>query len=240
MRRAVYGSCFALVTALVAAPAVAEKLALPEACESFLMVQSKGCFVSMYARCDGAPEGTLFEFSYDGDGPYSRSVYDREFQWLDTEYFTDGTRERLVDPGPDPVSLTDLLAAGEDTYDFTIREVGPDVDRKLRITGHDRLTGKTAEIDGTALLRTEFASKAVDADTGEEIFSIEGRQFVLEGERIFFLGTDTFTQDGDSWDNDNSPMRFVRPGQVGFGWMTPQFECEGGQDTSFVPGEAMR
>lgn len=216
-----------LVVLGTAAPAVAGKLVVPSGCTAFLTVQMKGCGVSHYWRCEKGPEGTVWEAHYDSEGAYSLSIYSSEFQWLDSRYFTDGTREHLVEDGPDPASLSDLLETGRDSYAFVIRESGPTGERDVVHQGHDTLTGRTVTIDGVDLLETEFASTAMDAVTGETVYEVFGNQYVLPDERLFFLGPDTLRRDGEDLDNDFSPIRFLRPGQKGFDETTPLFDCGG-------------
>ncbi len=229
----------ATVVALCAAtPVLAGKVQVPAGCEGFLTVQMKGCGVSHYWRCDAAPDGTVWEVHYDKDGVFSLSVYDHDFQWLDSQYFSDGTREYLIEPGPDPASLTDLLDTGRDTYAFVIRESGPDGERDVVHQGVDALTGRSVTIDHLTLLETEFSSSAMDAQSGEELFSVSGNQYVLAEERLFFLGPDRFDQGGDIRENDLSPVMFIHPGETGFDEMTPQFECNASEEIGFRPSPA--
>ncbi len=224
-----------LSTALPAA--AAETVSLPKGCKAFLTVQSLGCSVSSYWRCEATPPGTVWEARFDSDGAYSLSVYDKEFQWLDSQYFADGTRESLLDPGPDPASLTDLLRGGRDDYAFVVRETGPDgAARDIVHQGYDELTGRKVVIDGTELLETEFATTVVDAVSGEEVYSVTGRQYVLEADRLFFLGPDRTSSEGADFSNDFSPIRFIRPGEAGFAATTPRFGCEASEPIAFRPG----
>lgn len=219
--------------ALGASPLFASQVEVPNGCEAFLTVQQKGCGVSHYWRCEAAPEGTVWEVHYDHEGVYSLSVYDADFQWLDSQYYRDGTREHLTDVKPDPASLGELLETGRDSYAFVMREIGPDGSREVVHQGYDELTGRTVEIDGVELLETEFASTAMDAVSGEELFAVAGNQYVLAEERLFFLGPDRFLQEGEEMVNDFSPVRFIRPGEVGFTDMTPLFDCDATEEILF-------
>lgn len=234
-RRALYG--LALAAAATALPAAAQKIQPPEGCTAFLTVQSKGCSVSHYWRCEGGPEGASWEAKYDDTGPVSLSLYDREFQWIDSQYVSDASREYLTE-AEDPASMTQLIETGRDTYDFVIREEGPDGTQDVRHVGYDELSGKTVTIDGVDLLETVFASIATDVSTGEELYSVVGQQYVHPTERLFFLGRDTFTQNGRDVTSDGSPVRFQRPGDPGFGSMSPAFDCNEPTDIGFVPGAA--
>ena len=220
------------VAAACALPAAAQRLDPPAGCTAFLTVQSKGCAVAHYWRCEQGPEGASWAASYDEDGPVSLSLYDREFQWLDSQYVADASREYLVAPAEDPASLSALLETGHDTYDFTIREESVRGVTDVRHVGYDELTGRTVTIDGVTLLETVFASTATNAETGDEIYSVVGQQYVHPEERLFFLGRDSFSQNGRTTTSDGSPLRFHFPGDPGFGRMTPAFEC--GEPTDIV------
>ena len=218
-----------------ALPAHAGSVEVPAGCEGFLTVQQKGCGVSHYWRCEAAPAGTVWEVHYDHEGVFSLSVYDSDFQWLDSQYFRDGTREYLAGDAPDPASLGELLETGRDTYAFVIREEGPDGSRDVVHQGYDALTGRSVTIDGVDLLETEFVSSAMDAMSGEEIFSVAGNQYVLAEERLFFLGPDNFLQDGQESSNDFSPVQFIHPGEPGFTDMTPLYDCDATEELRFSP-----
>ncbi len=224
--------------ALTGLPALASSVQVPEGCEAFLTVQQKSCGVSHYWRCEAAPEGTAWEVHYDSEGVYSLSVYDHDFQWLDSQYFRENSREHLTEDAPDPASRGELLETGQDRYAFVIREQGPDGTRDVVHQGVDKLTGRTVVIDGVELLETEFVSSAMDAETGEEIFAVAGNQYVLAEERLFFLGIDSFRQDGEEMETDFSPVRFIRPGEAGFTEMTPLYGCDATEEILFRPGIA--
>ena len=231
MTAALGGLASALV--MLASPAAAGGIKVPEGCEAFLTVQQKGCGVSHYWRCAAAPEGTLWEAHYDAEGMFSLSVYDREFQWLDSQHFRDGTREYLAGTPPDPASLSELLATGQDNYAFVIHETGPDGERDVVHQGYDAYTGRTVTIDGELLHETEFVSSALDAETGEEIFAVAGNQYVLEEDRLFLLGPDRFLRDGEEISNDFSPVRFIRPGEAGFLDMIPLYGCNATEEIGY-------
>ena len=207
----------------------------PKGCEAFLTVQMKECSVSLYWRCEGAPEGTVWEASYDDQGPFSVHTYDRDYQWLDSYYFDDGTSERLYEPGPDPISLSELLETGTDTYTFQTREVNQYIDRVLTHSGKDMFAGRIEQIDGVDLKLMYVESRTVD-DKGELVFQTEGFQYVLEDERLFFLGPDINTDGVDEWESNNAPVDFIYPGEPGFAQMTPLYGCS--EVLSSAPGGA--
>lgn len=227
-RRALSGAMLALLPVLATfppAPAQAQSALPPDGCEAFLSVQFKGCLAALYWRCEAAPEGITWESSHDEDGPISTGTYDADFQWLDRYWFSSGIRERLVNPGPDPAEMSRLLEDGEDRYEFTTLESGDMPSRQLTYIGVDRLTGETVEIDGERLLVTDFAAISLDAETGEELYSSHGTQYVLPEERLFFYGTETWSQDGSTETSDNSPVDILRPGDKGFGNVKPLYGC---------------
>ena len=212
-------------TTLAPTPVLAQSATPPEGCEAFLTVQFKGCLASIYWRCPAAPEGITWEGSFDENGPISVATFNREFEWLDTFFFFDGSRERLSPEGERPASLTELLETGENEYDFVTLETGPEGQKKTRYRGVDRLTGETVTIGDEELLVTEFATVALDAETEEIKHTTHGRQFVLEDERLFLLGTDAWLEDGTTTDTDYSPVDILRPGDPGFGKTRPLYEC---------------
>ncbi|MEL6521264.1 MAG: hypothetical protein AAFQ66_09875 [Pseudomonadota bacterium] len=208
-----------------AQPARAQSAVPPEGCEAFLTIQFKSCLASIYWRCSAAPDGITWEAVYGEDGPISVSTYNAEFQWLDTYYFFDGSRQRIADEGPKPASLSELLETGENIYDFTTFEVGPDGTERTQYAGIDRLTGEKEVVSGEELLVTEFATVARDPETGEVRHTSEGNQYVLAEERLFLLGTDTWTEGGVTESNDYSPVEILRPGDNTFGVTRPRYEC---------------
>lgn len=220
-----------IVTALILAAAglgggqaVAQATVPPEGCAGILTVQTRACSVSHYWRCDAAPEGTTWEVSYDQDGPVSVHTYDRDFQWLDAFYFETGTTERLYEPGPDPISMTELLETGADSYDFTTVEQTGGETTKLTTTGRDEATGKTEVIDGVTLHTYNVRSETRN-EAGEIVFAAEGKQYVYKAERLFMLGQESYFDGDQEWQEDNTPREFIFPGEKGFDDFSPRYGC---------------
>ncbi|MBM7069123.1 hypothetical protein [Actibacterium sp. 188UL27-1] len=211
--------------AMAPLPLSAQSATPPPGCEAFLTIQYKGCLASIYWRCSAAPDGITWEATYGEDGPISVSTYNDEFQWLDTFFFFDGSRQRIADEGPKPASLSELLETGENVYDFTTAEVGPDGMERTQYAGIDRLTGDTKTVSGEELLITEFATVARDPETGEIRHTTEGNQYVLAEERLFLLGTDSWSENGVTEESDYSPVEILRPGDKTFGKTKPRYEC---------------
>lgn len=206
----------------------------PKGCSAFLTVQNRSCNVSLFWRCEAAPAGTVWEANYDAEGPVSVHTYDREYQWLDSYFYEDQIAERLYEAGPDPISMTELLETGRDTYDFKILELGGDERRILRTTGEDVFVGQTVEIDGVKL-KTALVNSTITDEQGELVFHSKGFQYVLPEERLFFLGKDENTNGTDTWEDDNSPVEFVRPDEPGFGSTTPIYDCGDSQMSVWRP-----
>lgn len=223
----------AALALLTAGGAAAQSTSPPAGCSGFLTVHTRACTVSHYWRCEDAPEGTTWEVSHDLDGPTSMHVYDREFQWVDAFYFNSGTTERLFEPGPDPISMSELLEQGVDTYDFTTIEQTGEEAVKLNTKGRDETTGNTEVIDGVTLLTVTVNSETRD-ENGDLVFAATGKQYVFADERLFMLGQESYFDGEEQWQEDNTPREFIFPGEKGFSDFRPRYGCNALQ-ASFVP-----
>lgn len=210
----------------------------PTGCTGFLTVQSKGCQVTTYMRCDGA-EGLVWGVSFNEAGPLAMQLYDREFQWLDGLYAFDGTHETLADPGPDPVSMSTLLEQGEDTFRFTLESITEGETEMLEVTGRDRLTGREVTIDGQTLLETD-TTMTIRGSDGAVSYQTSGSQYVSPEMRLFFLGKERAGKDGDAVIFDNSPIDFIFPGEPGFDARRPLYECNSVTSDIGLPDAAAR
>jgi hypothetical protein len=216
-----------LAAGLPAAPVAAQEVSrlfqVPAGCEAFLTVQSRSCLVSHHWTCSADPEGTHWRATLDQDGAFYVSFTDAEFRWLRSWSLRGGGTDILIEPEEDPASLTELLATGNDTMVFSIREENELGVFRRDYTGFDRLTGESVEVDGRELLVTEFAYQY---DTAEGVRRTEGNQFVHEGWRLFFGGLETVTlPDGETFEGNYSPMEFAEPGERGFLTMQPLYDC---------------
>ena len=210
----------------VAAPvALAQSVVPPEGCEAFLSIQHRDCTTSLYWRCEALPDGLVFEAVHDENGAISLSTYNHEFHWVEAYYFFSESWEKMVDGAEDAPSMTTLLETGEDAYAFSIREETPDGTAVTDYRGVDQLTGETVTVDGEELLKTTYAAVALDPETGEVLMSMSGQQFVMEGDRLFLSGLDTFEADGEEETVDGSPVMIRRPGEQGFGQTRPIYGC---------------
>lgn len=211
-----------MAASLLAGPALAQGFEPPEGCELQLTVQGRECAVTQYFTCDEDPEGFRRSIQFREGGATGASVVDDEYQWVQT--IGGASQERLID-AEDPASLTELFETGEDSFDFTMQEDGPGGTAEYRIVGIDRLEGGETVIDGVPLQRTIFAYQRLDED-GEALLSVTGSQYVSEDLRLFFAGPETARVGGRVIESDNSPVRFAREGEPGFGDVRPAFGCD--------------
>lgn len=223
---------FASATALtlaaalpVVSPALAADFAAPEGCEVFLTVQSKACMMSNLYRCDVAPKGSLWEAVFDAEGLSSVTAYDQTYQWIDSHYMWDQSREVFSPPADDPINIDDLLSEGVDTFHFSLHRTAPGENRDITVIGADVLTDETVEIDGMplAVVNTDIQ---IIADDGTIEYQARGQQYLSREMRLFFLGVeDVIEADGSVTPYDNSPVDFIHPGEPGFGQNMPLYEC---------------
>jgi len=215
-----------LATASFALPAFAgDDFTPPEGCNAILTVQSKACGSSLFWQCDISPEGDIWEASFGAEGLQSIVSYDRDYQWLDGTFMWDSSYEELAGESEDPISMDDLLAAGEDTFSFRVRRVEPSGVKYLQVVGSDRLTGKEIVIDGTRLLLTRTDYQYLNED-GTVDYQMRGQQYVSPERRMFFSGTNEVTENGNLTVYDYAPVEFITPGEPGFGVTTPKYECQ--------------
>jgi len=194
----------------------------PAGCTGTLTVQSRSCIVSHIYTCAADNPGESWRIQFDVDGPNFLSKIDAETQWLESYELFPTRREVLQQPAPDPASLSELLATGTDSYDFTQRSDG----RPVRVVGFDRLTGDDVVIDGEPLLGTEFSARY--EDTTGTYLEVSGREFVSVAHQRFISGTvtQTWLRDGASREWDRTPIDFIYPGEPGFFSKTPLYDCE--------------
>ena len=222
-RRATLRGLLALIAPALAGPAVAQGFTPPEGCEGTLTVQMRGCMVTNHFVCEGDPEGVRRHITFRENGASGASVVDDEYQWLET--YGIERRETLGEDVPDPASLTELFETGLDTFDFPVVDTSGEEEVEFRIIGVDELQGEEVEIDGETLERTRFRMKRIDPE-GEEVYSVEGEQFVSRDRRLFFAGTETLEIGGRVVEGDNTPVRFIEPGETGFMAERPLYECD--------------
>lgn len=215
--------CVVLALTLLAGPAFAGTFAPPTGCATKLTVQSRGCIVSQFYTCEADKPGEQWRADYDANGRFFLSRIDAEAQWLESYEFDPATKEVLDAGAKDPASLSDLLAKGLDTFDFSLTKSDG---QKSTVKGFDKLTGQSAVIDGVTLKQTEFEYTQTDAK-GTVMRHSRGHEYISEEWRSFFSGHSEFESEDGTWTpGDNAPVKFIAPGQPGFASTLPLFECD--------------
>ncbi len=216
------------------APLLAQDvLSVPEGCTAEVTVQQKDCTVSHHFTCEADEEGSRRRADFDLDGLTYAGLIDSETQWVESYRPFSNTTDRLVQ-SKDPASFTNLVAEGEDSFDFTTESTNGTVTRYI---GSDQLTGETVEIDNVVLDRTEYEVRAF-SETGELLWKSAGREFIQQDWRTFLGGVSTVSSGEEDSDievtEDSSPVDFIFPGEPGFLSLTPIHGCAV-QSISFVP-----
>lgn len=211
-----------LLSILTPAAAFAQVYTPPEGCVLEMTVQLASCRLSQHYRCESDTPGDQWAAWFDDTGgPVHVARIDAETRWMETIDPISDAIEYLGDE-VDPASLSILLTAGRDDFDFQTEWSDG---LQLRYKGFDRLTGEVATIDGVELLVTEFALTA-ELPGGQVIYSRKGGQFVSPEHGRFYGGREIW-QDwtGASDRTDDTPRSFARPGQPGFASLTPVHGC---------------
>jgi hypothetical protein len=225
----------ALALLLPAAPPATAKEVMtftpPPGCEGFLTVQSRGCRVSNHYRCEADPPGDQWRADFDQEGIFFVSRTDFEAQWVES-YDMFPTVRQTLDPNPeDPASFSALLETGVDTFAFGLSE---DTGARSRVSGFDRLTGRSVTIDGVTLQETEFNFTETD-DQGNRIRSARGNEYIDPDRRLFFAGPSEWDSGNGPVPVDGSPRQFILPGEPGFFSTLPIFDCDA--VLSLMPGD---
>lgn len=205
---------------LVATPVAAQEFSLPQGCDGYLTIQSTSCTVSHYFRCTDDTDGQQRRATLDEDGLSYVGRISKDAEWLESFHLRSGHTERLL-TSEDTMSISTLLSEMVDTFNFVTdsREIG-----RSNYVGMDRLTGESVVIDGITLLRTEFEVTAFD-DAGNQTWKSEGSEFVNPDWNMFIGGTSSFVTSTDRFDNDNTPIEFIFPGEPGYLSVNPKYGC---------------
>ncbi len=211
----------ALPLCLAALPAMAGSFTPPEGCTTHLTVQSQGCYVANYYRCEADAPGDTWRVDFDQEGMFYMSKIDVETQWIES-YDLNPPVKQTLDPNPvDPASFSGLVATGYDSFVFGLSK---DTGEHSNVRGFDKLTGKTVMIDGEPLLQTEFEYEETD-DEGGVLRKARGHEYISTEFGSFFSGSSEW-HDGTNWiPLEGSPRQFIRPGEKGFAATQPIFDC---------------
>jgi hypothetical protein len=215
----------AALPALPAAPVQAKEpmtFTAPPGCTGFLTVQSRGCRVSNHYRCEADAPGDQWRADFDQEGVFFVSRTDFEAQWVES-YEMNPTVRQTLDPGAaDPASFTALLSEGFDRFEFGLTE---ETGEQTRVTGFDRLTGKTVLVDGVTLRETEFEFREMAPD-GTLLRQSRGTEYIDPDLRLFFAGPSQWDVGNGPLPVDGSPRQFILPGEPGFFSTLPIFDCD--------------
>lgn len=194
----------------------------PEGCTVKLTVQSRGCRVSNHYTCAADAPGDQWRADFDQEGLFFLSRTDFESQWVESFDFFPTVRQTL-DPNPeDPASFSGLLSTGLDTFAFGLSR---DNGEQNRVTGFDRLTGRSVVIDGVALEETEFEYEETDL-AGNLLRRSKGHEYISRDWRSFFAGPSEWDGGEGYVPIDGSPVQFILPGEPGFAATEPLFDCD--------------
>ncbi len=210
----------AAIALLAASPLAAQDFSLPAGCTAYLTIQGSDCTVTHHFTCERDEAGDKRRADLDEEGlSYVGRVND-EAEWVESFHVRSAHTERLA-RAADPMSMTELLANGVDTWDFETDSAQIGVSRYV---GMDRLTGETVTIDGVELLATEYSLTAYDGE-GNEVWSSEGAEYVSRDWRMFLSGISTYDNSNGQFTSDNTPMEFIFPGEAGFLSLNPKHGC---------------
>lgn len=217
---------FCLITGGIAGstlPVAAQTFTPPEGCSIFMTVQSRACRVSNHFKCTQDAPGDQWRADFDQEGIFFQSKINSEAEWIESYDMPAGIAQRL-DPNPeDPASFSELLSSGTDTFAFTLSH---DDQPQTKVTGFDRLTGKTWTIDGVTLSETQFEFTETDM-AGNILRQSRGNEYISPEKRMFFSGPSEWNGgDGQFLPMDGSPLQFIFPGEPGFGSSQPLFDCD--------------
>lgn len=212
-----------LVPAALPGAAPAATFTPPAGCRLEVTVQNRSCSVSQYYRCESDAEGDQRSAIFGRDGLMHLSRIDAETRWMESSNPNTGLTDWLVDEAEDHASFRTLLETGRDDFDFWTES---NTGERLHHKGFDILTGEKVTIDGIELEKTEFELVTTDS-AGEVLITRKGQQFISRAFGRFYGGIETQGDwTGQRRETNDSPVRFIFPGQPGFGSTTPQFDCE--------------
>lgn len=194
---------------------------LPAGCTAYLTVHDNNCQVDHHFRCDGDAAGTQRRVTLSEEGMVFMGQIDAETQWIESFHALSGHTEVLESNPVDSASLSELIAAGQDSFDFYTRsaEIG-----RTRYVGEDKLTGRSVVIDNVTLEETQYSLTAFSPE-GAELWRANGREFISREWRMFLSGTGDITTPTDKFQKDDTPVEFVFPGEAGFLSPKPKHGC---------------
>jgi hypothetical protein len=222
-----------LALILTASAASAGTFAPPQGCTAHLTVQMRGCLVSHFYTCEGDTKGDQWRADYGANGPFYLSRINSQTEWVESYEIDPPMKETLDDNPKDRANFDELLASGLDSFDFGLTKADG---TKTHVTGFDKLTGEEVVIDGVTLKRSEY-EYTQNAEDGSVLRHSRGHEYVAPNWRTFFSGTSEWEMEDGSWvSSTNEPVKFIEPGEPGFGNTVPLFECDDQMSQLSVPG----
>ncbi|ARO15433.1 hypothetical protein BVG79_02093 [Ketogulonicigenium robustum] len=198
---------------------------VPSGCQAYLTVQGRACTVAHHFTCNGDPEGYQRRVDITEEGVVYVGMIDAETQWIESRHLRSGLTDRLLPDSIDPASLSELIATGRNDYDFMTLSTAQDGSSfVMQYRGYDKLTGETLTVDGATLEQTEFNISAYDAG-GQLVWQSQGNEFINRDWRMFLSGSSQISTPEDTFSEDNTPVRIIRPGEAGFLSAIPAFGC---------------
>ncbi|MBL4812003.1 MAG: hypothetical protein JKX69_06520 [Rhodobacteraceae bacterium] len=206
---------FAALLALVPAGAYAQTPdELRASCEPFLTVVYEGCRVENFSRC---ADGSTYSETYEQGEPPSLSLVDAEANTLFslTEVLNDGMFSLEI--GPDPISISQLLETGRDTFSQTAQMGIEDVGSwKISFDGTYILDGGRVVIDGVSLLTGTVTLAAILQTVPPSPISLDGEIFVDPATMMIILGDSIAISQDATEDDQATPQQFIWLGESGF------------------------
>lgn len=205
-------------------PSFAGSFVPPEGCTTFMTVQSRQCRVSNHYKCSADPAGDQWRADFDQEGPYFLSRINAEAEWVESFDLGEVAIRQTLDPNPaDRASFSELLSNQIDTFAFGLSR---DNGEQTRVSGFDRLTGRSFQIDGITLQETEYEFTETDLE-GTVLRQARGNEYIHPEWRMFFAGPSEWNGgDGEFLPTDGSPVQFIFPGEPGFAATEPLFDCD--------------
>lgn len=215
---------FLMVATALPLEAKAGSFVPPEGCTTFMTVQSRQCRVSNHYKCTADTAGDQWRADFDQEGPYFLSRINAEAEWVESFDLGEVAVRQTLDANPaDRASFSELLSSQIDTFDFGLSR---DNGEQTRVSGFDRLTGRSFQIDGITLQETEYEFTETDLE-GTVLRQARGNEYIHPDWRMFFAGPSEWNGgDGDFLPTDGSPVQFIFPGEPGFAATEPLFDCD--------------
>lgn len=215
---------FLMVAMALPLEAKAGSFVPPEGCTTFMTVQSRQCRVSNHYKCTADTSGDQWRADFDQEGPYFLSRINAEAEWVESFDLGEVAVRQTLDPNPaDRASFSELLTNQIDTFAFGLSR---DNGEQTRVSGFDRLTGRSFQIDGITLQETEYEFTETDLE-GTVLRQARGNEYIHPDWRLFFAGPSEWNGgDGEFVPMDGSPVQFIFPGEPGFASIEPLFDCD--------------